>query len=876
MPVKRTTNGSRALRISLIYALGAGLWIVFSDRLLETLAEGPAYAHFQTYKGGLFVLATAVLLYGLLRWLEVRQAVLSRHYDYLGKYANDIIILLDSNGRLLEVNDRALTAYGYSRDEMLAMHIADFRIPEERAGFEDVWRRVGIEGGLIFETVHRRKNGSTFPVEVSARVIDEQGHQLRQAIIRDITERKQVEKALRESEEKFRNIMESSLVSIYVIQDGVFKYVNSTLLEKSGYTEEDLIDKRNPLDLIAPEHREMVARNLQERLAGVPGHPYEIRILRKDGTFFDVVAWGAMIQYLGRPANAGTLVDITERKRAEAELRKLSQVIEQAASAVVITDRDGNIEYVNPRFTETTGYTREEAMGKNPRLLKSGHTSPEEYQHLWQTIIAGHVWKGELLNKRKDGSQYWEYAIISPVANEHGEITHFVAVKDDITAQKEAAESIERLEHYDTLTGLLNRESLHDRLVKAIARAKGGEGHATLLSFDLDRFKDINDSLGHRVGDQLLLQLAGRLRKFFREDDAVARIGGDEFAVVLSDTSAEGAVRVGEKLLRLAKEPFVVDERYLTLTCSIGITVYPGDSDDADTMLRNADAAQHQAEALGGDNYQFFAVEMNAVILQRLMLENELRQAVRHGELVLHFQPQVRMVDGVIDGAEALVRWLHPVRGLVPPAEFIPIAEDSGLIVDIGLWVLREACRQARQWQLDGLPAIPVAVNISAVQFRRSDVLEQVNLALQESGLEPRYLELELTESVILQGMDVVQEALRQLAAMGVALSIDDFGTGYSSFTYLRRLHVDKLKIDQSFVRGVHDSEENAAIVNAIIALARAFKLNVIAEGVETAEEYNFMKQAGCDQTQGYYCSRPLDAGQFRQMLEQGCPYHRQ
>jgi EAL domain-containing protein (putative c-di-GMP-specific phosphodiesterase class I) len=279
---------------------------------------------------------------------------------------------------------------------------------------------------------------------------------------------------------------------------------------------------------------------------------------------------------------------------------------------------------------------------------------------------------------------------------------------------------------------------------------------------------------------------------------------------------------------------------------------------------------------MGGDNYQFFAVKMNASALQHLTLENELREAVRNGELELHFQPQVRVIDGVIDGAEALVRWRHPVRGLVSPADFIPIAEESGIIVDIGQWVLHEACKQAKAWQQEGLPPIPVAVNLSAIQFRRSNVLEQVGEALRESGLEPRYLELELTESVILQGMDGVEEALRQLAAMGVAVSIDDFGTGYSSFSYLRKLHIDKLKIDQSFVRGVHDSEEDAAIVHAIVALARALKLNVVAEGVETAEEYNFMKEAGCDQVQGYYCSRPLEVEKFKQMLEQGCPNHRQ
>ena len=362
MPLKRTKKGSRALCISLIYALAAGACLFFAHDLQNAL-DGEFWIRLWSFKSAfLFLAVTSLLLYYHVHLFEGRQAALIRHYDYLGKYANDIIVLFDDKGRIIEVNDRALEAYGYSRDEMIGLHEAELSAEGDQDGLLKQSDQTGVPSAPLYEASHKRKDGSTFPVEVSTRIIDTHRRSWHQSIIRDISTRRLAEKALRDSEENFRNIMESSLVSIYVIQDGVFKYVNPTLLEKSGYSKEDLLDGRSPLDLIAPESREVVARNIQERLDGVPGHAYEIRILRKDGTYLDVVAWGVMIQYQGRPANAGTLVDITERKRAEADLRKLSRAIEQSASTVVIANRDGVIEYFNPRFTETTGYTRDEGF----------------------------------------------------------------------------------------------------------------------------------------------------------------------------------------------------------------------------------------------------------------------------------------------------------------------------------------------------------------------------------------------------------------------------------------------------------------------------------------------------------------------------------
>ncbi len=869
MSLFRFRLGSAALWTSLVYLLLAGGWLYSSERWLEALAGG---RFSRLTLDTVYLLVPAVLLYVLLRLFEWRHEALTRHYVYLGKYTNDIVFLLDHKGRVVECNEHALTAYGYPRAEMLAMHGSDLRIEKERATFGEDWRRQGNMDGLTYETVHRRKDGSSFPVEVSARPIKVRGRELRQIIIRDITERKQAEQALRASEEKFRRIMETTPVGSYVIQDLIFKYVNPAMAQMFGYTPDEIIDRLGPPELVVPEERERISRNLTERAHGVPGHPYEVKSLRKDGSSFDSLVWGIDFEYEGRPASVGTLIDISERKHAETDLRKLWRAIEQNPSTVIITNRKGIIEYVNPRFSETTGYTREEVVGKYARMLKSRFTSEQEFRQMWKTIAGGQTWRGEFKNTRKDGSLFWESAIISPVLDERGKISHFIALKDDITDQKTATERIEYLSHFDTLTGLPNQEVLRDRLQQAIAVAQRNQEEVAVLFFDLDRFKYINDALGHAIGDRLLQELALRLKQSCRLADTLARMSADEFVVVLPETGPTGVAHVVQKLMKLMEQPFNVKEQRITFTASIGISLFPSDGHDPDTLLRNADTAMHHAKAQGGNSYQFFTASMNVSVLQHMTVEHELRRALELGELEVFFQPQVRLSDGVISGAEALVRWRHPQRGMVAPSEFIPIAEESGLIIELGEWVLHEACRQAKAWQDSGLPAITVAVNLSAVQFRRRNVLQQVRDALDKSGLEPRWLELELTESVILQDADVVLDKVKQLGAIGVTVSIDDFGTGYSSLSYLCKFPLDKLKIDQSFVRDMLTSSDNAEIVRTIVGMAHNLRLEVLAEGVETIAQFDFLRDLGCDQMQGYYCAKPMPAADFAHLLGQNCP----
>jgi len=551
------------------------------------------------------------------------------------------------------------------------------------------------------------------------------------------------------------------------------------------------------------------------------------------------------------------------RRSAEA-LRLQATALESTANAIVITDRQGSIQWVNPAFTVLTGYTAEEALGQEQSFLKSGAHDAHFYQTLWNTILSGAVWRGEITNRRKDGTPYVEEMTITPVRSDKGEITQFIAIKVDITDRKTAEEQVKFLAYYDALTGLPNRTLFRDRLSKALASARRRKEKVALLFLDLDRFKTINDSLGHSVGDLLLKEVAERLKKWAREQDTVARLGGDEFVVVLTALMDIGDAAVAaDRILKAMTPDCIVQGHLLSISCSLGISVFPDNGREPETLLKNADAAMYCAKEQGRNNFQFFTQEMNVQAVERMTLENSLRVALERNELFLVYQPQMDIATGQITGAEALLRWQHPVLGLVPPDKFIPIAENSGLIIPIGEWVLKTACVQARQWQDEGLPAIPVAVNVSAIQLRHNRFLQVVEKVLDEAGLRSQYLELELTEGLLFSNADLTLSLLQELSEMGLKLSIDDFGTGYSSLSYLRHFPVCKLKIDRSFVQAMTVNSDDAAITSTIINMGKSLNLTVIAEGVENEEQMSFLRDHGCDEIQGYYFSRPLAVADF-------------
>lgn len=550
--------------------------------------------------------------------------------------------------------------------------------------------------------------------------------------------------------------------------------------------------------------------------------------------------------------------------------RLLYDVAEQNALGIVITDLGGTIEYVNPRHQAITGYDAEELVGRNVNVLKSGETPPEVYEQLWATVLDGRIWRGEVLNRRKNGDYYWLVLRISPVQDATGAIAHLFAISEERDPDADVVMTGHQM-GFDTLTGLPILATFVAGLKAAIATAHVEKRGLALLHVDLDQFKACNEDLGHAGADLVLLEVGDRLRQAVRQEDVVARVGSDEFFVLLHDgTEPNHGTEMARRILAAVARVMTVAGRELSITASIGLACFPLDGEDAETLLRNADAALRVAKREGGDEWRRFAPDMGRQVAGRLDLTSQLRRAVEGGQLVLHYQPQASLRSGEVVGLESLVRWQHPEKGLVPPGLFIPLAEETGLIVPIGEWVLFEACRQARAWLDAGLLSFRVAVNLSARQFRLSNLPEVVATSLATHGLEARHLELELTESAMMHDAAKAVRVIDRLKGMGLRLSLDDFGTGYSSLAYLSRFAIDLLKIDQSFVCDITSNPVNASIATATIAMAHKLGKSVIAEGVESEAQMTFLRRHDCDEIQGYWFSRPLPATELEPLLRAG------
>ena len=554
---------------------------------------------------------------------------------------------------------------------------------------------------------------------------------------------------------------------------------------------------------------------------------------------------------------------------AEEQLNLTKQVFENAIEGVIICSADSTILSVNPAFSAITGYTADEAIGKKPSLLHSDRQDERFYQEMWQEIKQNGTWTGEIWNRRKDGEAYPQYQTITAVRNREGLVSHYIGLFHDLTPLQAMDQALQQAGQHDALTGLPSRELYIDRLGQAIGHAHRKNSKLLLLVFDVDRFQDINNQLGHTCGDQLLQEITTRARQFIREGDTLARLGGDAFAFILREIrQPEDAMVVVGKLTKALAQPFTIADTQLYVTASIGITLYPDDGEQASVLMKNAEIALSRAKNCGRDNCQFYTPAMGMQVDRRLLLENNLRQALDQQQFILHYQPKLNLHTCRVESMEALVRWNHPESGMISPGEFIPVAEESGLIIPMGEWILGEACRQNKAWLDAGYGPLRVAVNISARQFRQPNLYEMITKTLEETGLPPDALELEVTESMMVDDVENAIQMLTKLGSLGLSIAMDDFGTGYSSLHSLQRFPLQTLKIDRSFVSDLPHHADDAAIIAAIITMGKSLGLQVVAEGVENQAQLDFLNEIKCDTIQGFFYSRPLSADAFVGFLQ--------
>lgn len=633
-----------------------------------------------------------------------------------------------------------------------------------------------------------------------------------------------------------------------------------------GATEE-VLQKMTVLALSAEdEERHQQLGTIMLQIAGGASTTMDWRCRNlHSGAVFDAEIYYTGITWNNEQVLMGMVHDVTEKHRQEALIKRLSTVVEQSANTVVVTDTHGIVEYVNPSFERMTGYRADELIGQSTSMLKSGYHSQELYAQLWQTILSGHSWRGELCNRHKDGHLFWESTVITPVY-EDGKISHFVAVKEDITEKKRHQELLYQQAHYDQLTGLANRNLLAKSLEAAMADPLHGDTGIYLMQLDLDDFKIINNTLGHQTGDKLLQQVAERLSGHGDHGDLVARLGGDEFAVLPLNSASQAKIAgCAQCIMQQFTKPFVIDGQEFFVTASMGIVHYPDDGQDVNTLLRNADAAMYLAKSRGRNGFEYYSRSLHDRSQERFELETGLRRALEHDEFVVYYQPQQDLMTGQVTGFEALLRWQPKDGAMIYPDRFIPVLEQTGLIVPVGEWVLATVARQVVAWQSAGYRIDHASVNISLLQFRRPDLVERVVGIVQEAGLRSSCICLELTESIMADSIDETCAKLHLLKEAGFSISIDDFGTGYSSLSYLRQMPLDELKIDKSFVGTLPD--ENTVLVTTMLHMAQNLGLRVVAEGVETEEQRRFLADQQCTALQGYLLSRPVPGDQLERFL---------
>ncbi len=774
--------------------------------------------------------------------------------------------------RFVRFNRAGEQLLGYDRAELLGRNDYDF-FPKEQADFFTAKDREVLRRGRLVEVaqevINTRDKGQRTLRTRKIPIFDQDGKPLYLlGISEDISEQLELQRG----SERFGRLLAQSLNEIYVFDAGTlcFVEVNEGARNNLGYSQEELRGM-TPLD-IKPAFGRAAFEALLEplRQGRLAMQAFETEHLRKDGTRYPVAVQLQYSDAESPPVFIGMVQDISARKRDEAELLLAASVFDSTHEGIMVTDTKGVILRVNQAFTQITGYTPEEAVGQTPRLLRSEQHDASFYKQMWATIDGTGFWQGEIWNRRKNGEVYPEWLSISAVKDESGQVIRYIGIFSDITEKKLTEDRIYHLAHYDVITDLPNRALFMERLGQALLQAERRGCSLAVLFLDLDGFKLVNDTLGHPAGDQILQQVAGRLRQQVRKGDTVARLGGDEFILLLNELHhKDDVVTIAELLLEELARPYQVDGQEVNMSASIGISVFPGDGADADLLIKHADTAMYRAKAQGKNTYRFFKAEMNRAAMEYMNLHGRLRRALLDmREFELYYQPQFDLQTGQVYGVEALLRWRSGGE-FIPPGQFIPVAEESGLIVPLGEWVLREACAQLRCWRDEGV-TLQVAVNLSGRQFRDPGLDDAIGRAIEQAGIEPRFLEVEITESFAMEDPDRTLQVLNRLKHMGVEVSIDDFGVAYSSLSQLKRFPIDRLKLDQSFVRDIPGDRDDAAIASAIIAMGRQLGLRVIAEGVETLEQLQFLRAEVCDEVQGYLFSQPLPAAECGRRLRRG------
>ena len=791
--------------------------------------------------------------------------------------SNDAIIGKDPAGIIQSWNPAAEKIYGYTAAETLGKHIS-LIIPH---GYQEevvtILQKV-VRGKRVdhYQTKRRRKDGRLIDVSLTVSPIkDSRGKIIgSSSIAQDITERMRAEAALQASETSLREAQRIAQIGNWEwnLQTNELTCSEEMCRIFGLERNESAPSYEKLMQVVHPDDRELLDRSLRESVRQGKGFALEHRLLRYDRSVRIVHEQGEVF----RDASGntirmfGTVRDLTDLALSRLEMQKLAMAVEQSSDWILITDRKGRIEYVNDAVEDMTGYRREELLGQTPRIFKSGRHDDDFYRSLWDTILSGQPYRAIVTNRRKDGRFFDVYHSITPMKDPWGNVTHFVATSKDITQQKLLEEKLNYLSHYDVLTELPNRMLFRDRLHQAINSAEHHHHQVAVICIDIDRFTLINDAYGYEAGDQVLREVARRFSKAARDGDTVSRLSADEFGVVLAEvTHSEDVVQVIDKLMHRMEQPIEIANTEVTLTLSMGISLYPGDGLETEALLTNADIAMSRAKGTGMDNYQFFMSDMNVRASEFVLMERHLRNALKKGEFLLHYQPYFQAQTGKIAGMEALLRWQSEDLGLVMPTRFIPVLEDTGLIIPLGQWVLQTVCGQLQAWQNRGLAVVPVAFNLSAVQFRQKDLGDVIEATIREAAIDPRQLTMEITESTFMQDLAYSGLILERLKKLGIRLAIDDFGTGYSSLSYLKRLPLDLIKIDISFVRDIITSTDDAAIVAAIVSLAHSLNLHTIAEGVETSAQLDLLRRLGCDLIQGFLFSRPRPAADVEVLLRQ-------